>query len=116
MPRGSHQVALSISSVSPIAKLPAAFSAMKIASLIFLPESRFLAVTSFQSLSRPSLSFGSSLISLRRQSLSLSRARFVLRETSTIGRAFALQEAPVRASRELELALNAMDRDDVAAD
>src|SRR5579863_8358220 len=50
---------------------------MKIASFILLPEKRFLALTSFQSASFPSLSLGnSSPISLRRQSLSLSRARF----------------------------------------
>jgi hypothetical protein len=41
----------------------------------FPARTTFLAVTSFQSLRRPSLSFGSSsFISLRRQSLSLSRA------------------------------------------
>ena len=62
--------------LSPIVKRPAAFDVTKVASLIFRPERRFLALTSFQSLTRPSLSFGSSsLISLRRQSLSLSRAR-----------------------------------------
>jgi hypothetical protein len=50
---------------------------MKNASLIFLPEKRFSALTSFQSVSFPSLSLGSSSqISLRRQSFSLSRARF----------------------------------------
>ena len=49
---------------------------MNIASLIFLPDLGFLALTSFQSLNRPSLSFGSSSrISLRRQSLSVSRPR-----------------------------------------
>ncbi len=49
---------------------------MNIASLIFRPDLGFLALTSFQSFNRPSLSFGSSSrISLRRQSLSLSRAR-----------------------------------------
>src|SRR3984957_9082983 len=76
MPRGLRQVALSISCLSPIVRRPDAFAVTKIASLIFRPERRFLALTSFQSLTRPSLSFGSSsLISLRRQSLSLSRAR-----------------------------------------
>src|SRR6202158_2965833 len=76
MPRGLRQVALSISFLSPIVRRPDAFAVTKIASLIFRPERRFLAVTSFHSLRLPSLSFGSSsLISLRRQSLSLSRAR-----------------------------------------
>ena len=76
MPRGLRQVALSISCLSPIVRRPDAFAVTKIASLILRPERRFLALTSFQSLTRPSLSFGSSsLISLRRQSLSLSRAR-----------------------------------------
>src|SRR5258708_31134748 len=75
MPRGLREVALSISFLSPIVRRPAAFAVTKIASLIIRPERRFLALTSFQSLRRPSLSFGSSsLISLRRQSLSLSRA------------------------------------------
>src|SRR5258705_5140364 len=76
MPRGLRQVALSISFLSPIVRRPAAFAVTKITSLICRPERRFLALTSFQSLRRPSLSFGSSsLISLRRQSLSLSRSR-----------------------------------------
>src|ERR1700733_3607245 len=76
MPRGLHHVALSISFLSPIVRRPDAFNVTKIASLIFRPERRFLPLTSLQSLTRPSLSFGSSsLISLRRQSLSLSRAR-----------------------------------------
>src|ERR1700694_1401051 len=76
MPRGLRYVALSISFLSPIVRRPDAFDVTKIASLMFRPERRFLALTSFQSLTRPSLSFGSSsLISLRRQSLSLSRAR-----------------------------------------
>src|ERR1700694_1330165 len=76
MPRGLRQVALSISCLSPIVSGPDAFAVTKIASLILRPERRFLALTSFQSLRGPSLSFGSSsLISLRRQSLSLSRAR-----------------------------------------
>jgi hypothetical protein len=48
---------------------------MNIASFIFRPDLGFLDLTSFQSFNRPSLSFGSSSrISLRRQSLSLSRA------------------------------------------
>src|SRR6201998_4973559 len=76
MPRDLHHVALSISFLSPIVRRPDAFNVTKIASLIFRPERRFLPLTSLQSLTRPSLSFGtSSLISLRRQSLSLSRAR-----------------------------------------
>src|ERR1700754_3759770 len=76
MPRGLRQVALSISFLSPIVRRPDAFAVTKIASLIFRPERRFLAVTSFQRRRRPSLSFGSSsLISLRRQSLSVSCAR-----------------------------------------
>jgi hypothetical protein len=76
MPRGLRQIALSISFLSPIFRRPAAFAVTKIASLIIRPERRFLALTSFQSLRRPSLSFGSSsLSSLRKQSLSLSRAR-----------------------------------------
>lgn len=49
---------------------------MNIASLIFRPDLRFLALTSFQSFRRPSLSFGSSSrISLRRQPFSVSRPR-----------------------------------------
>src|SRR5258708_1786282 len=76
MPRGLRHVALSISFLSPIVRRPDAPAVTKIASLIFRPERRFLALTSFQSRTRPSLSLGSSsLISLRRQSLSLSRAR-----------------------------------------
>src|ERR1700681_1156176 len=76
MPRGLRHVALSISFLSPIVRRPDTVAVRKIASLIFRPERRFLAVTAFQSLRLPSLSFGSSsLISLRRQSLSLSRAR-----------------------------------------
>jgi hypothetical protein len=76
MPCGLRQIALSISCLSPIVRRPDAVAVTKIASLILLPERRFLAVTSFQSRRRPSLSFGSSsLISLRRQSLSVSRAR-----------------------------------------
>jgi hypothetical protein len=47
------------------------------ASLIFRPDLRFLAVTLLQSRTRPNFSFGSSsLISLRRQSFSVSRPRF----------------------------------------
>src|SRR5260370_21738205 len=76
MPRGLRGGALSISFLAPIVRRPDAFAVTKIASLILRPERRFLAVTSFQSLRLPSLSFGSSsLISLRRQSLALSRAR-----------------------------------------
>src|ERR1700738_1562529 len=76
MPRGLRQAALSISLLSPIVRCPDDFAVTKIASLIFRPERRFLALTSFQSLRRPCFSFGSSsLISLRRQSSSLSRAR-----------------------------------------
>jgi len=52
MPRGFRQVALSISFLSPIVRRPAAFAVTKIASLIFRPERRFLALTSFQSLTR----------------------------------------------------------------
>ena len=49
---------------------------MNIASLMFRPDLGFLALTSFQSFKRPSLSFGSSSrISLRRQSSSVSRPR-----------------------------------------
>ena len=77
MPRGLRQIALSISFLSPIFKRPEALLAIKIASLIFLPERRFLDFTSFQSRTGPSLSFGSSsLISLRRHSFSVSRASF----------------------------------------
>src|SRR3954470_20696526 len=76
MPRGFCQTARSISFFSPIASVPLAAFAMKIASLILRPERLFLAVTSFQRLILPSFSFGSSsLISRRRQSLSDSRAR-----------------------------------------
>ena len=76
MPRGLRHVALSISFLSPIARLPDAFFAMNMASLIFWPDLRFLALTSFQSLNRPSLSLGSSSrSSLLKQSLSVSLAR-----------------------------------------
>jgi|SRR6185503_7443703 hypothetical protein len=76
MPRGLRHVALSISFLSPMARRPDAFFATNIASLIFRPDLRFLALTSFQSLNRPSLSSGSSSrISLRRQSFSVSRPR-----------------------------------------
>src|ERR1700687_1245027 len=76
MPRGLRHVALSISFLSPMARRPDAFFATNIASLIFRPDLRFLALISFQSLNRPSLSSGSSSrISLRRQSFSVSRAR-----------------------------------------
>src|SRR5262245_48070815 len=77
MPKGLRQVALSISRLSPIVRWPDALLATKMASLIFLPERGFFAFTSFHSLIWPSLSFGSSsLISRRRQSFALSRARF----------------------------------------
>jgi hypothetical protein len=77
IPRGLRQVALSISFLSPIFSRPEALLAIKIASLIFLPERRFLDLTSFQRRIGPSLSFGSSsLISLRRHSFSVSRGRF----------------------------------------
>src|SRR5262245_22678224 len=77
MPKGLRQVALSISRLSPIVRWPDAILATKMASLILLPERGFFAFTSFQSLIWPSLRFGSSsLISRRRQSLALSRARF----------------------------------------
>jgi hypothetical protein len=76
MPRGLRHVALSISFLSPMARRPDAFFATNIASLIFLPDLRFLALTSFQSLNRPSLSSGSSSrISLLKQSFSVSRPR-----------------------------------------
>src|SRR6266478_3914457 len=76
MPRGLLHVALSISCLSPMARRPEALLAMNIASLIFRPDLGFLALTSFQSFNRPSLSFGSSSrISLRRQSFSVSRPR-----------------------------------------
>jgi hypothetical protein len=44
IPRGLRQ----ISFLSPIVKLPFAFEATNIASLIFRPEPRFFAFTSFQ--------------------------------------------------------------------
>src|SRR4051812_24845421 len=76
MPRGFCQAARSISFLSPIASLPLAPLAMKIASLILRPERLFLAFTSFQRLILPSFSLGSSsLISRRRQSFSDSRDR-----------------------------------------
>jgi hypothetical protein len=76
MPRGLRHVALSISFLSPMARRPDALFATNIASLIFLPDLRFLASTSFQSLNRPSLSSGSSSrISLLKQSFSVSRPR-----------------------------------------
>jgi hypothetical protein len=63
-------------SLSPMARRPDALFAMNIASLIFLPDLRFLALTSFQSLNRASLSSGSSSpISLLKQSFSVSRPR-----------------------------------------
>jgi hypothetical protein len=70
-------MALSISFLSPIFSVPVAFLTRKMASLIFRPDLRFLAVTLLQSRTRPNFSLGSSsLISLRRQSFSVSRARF----------------------------------------
>jgi hypothetical protein len=73
-----RQIALSISFLSPIVRRPAAFEATKIASFIFRPEYRFLALTSFHSRTRPSLRLGSSsLISLCRQSLALYLGRFL---------------------------------------
>src|SRR5262245_971688 len=76
MPRGLHQAALSISLLSPIFRPPETFLARKIASLILRPDLRFLAVTSFQSFTGPTLSFGSSSpISRRRQRRSLSSSR-----------------------------------------
>src|SRR3984885_8341202 len=76
MPRGLRHVALSISFLSPIARRPDAFFATNIASLIFRPDLRFLALTSFQSVNRPSLSLGSSSrISRSKQSFSVSLAR-----------------------------------------
>src|SRR5258705_13741329 len=100
MPRGLRQVALSISFLSPIVRRPDTFAVTKIASLIFRPERRFLALTSFQSLRRPSLSFGSSsLISLRRHLYRFLARAFALRETSKARRAFVLRAAPVRVSQ-----------------
>ena len=76
MPRGLRHVALSISFLSPIARLPDAFFAKNMASLIFRPDLRFFALTSFQSVNRPSLSLGSSSrISRSKQSFSVSLAR-----------------------------------------
>jgi hypothetical protein len=76
MPRGLRHVALSISFLSPMARRPDALFATNIASLIFLPDLRFLALTSFQSLNCPSLSSGSSSrIPLLKQSFSVSRPR-----------------------------------------
>ena len=76
MPRGLRHVALSISFISPMTRRPDTLYATNIASLIFLPDLRFLALTSFQSLNRPSLSSGSSSrISLLKQSFSVSRPR-----------------------------------------
>jgi hypothetical protein len=76
-PRGFRQIALSISFLSPIVRVPVVFRTTKMASLIFLPDWRFLALTFFHSRTWPSLSLGSSsLISRRRQSRSLSRPRF----------------------------------------
>ncbi len=69
-------MALSISFRSPMTRRPDALFATNIASLILRPDLRFLALTSFQSFSGPSLSLGSSSrISRFRQSLSLSPPR-----------------------------------------
>jgi hypothetical protein len=77
MLRGLRHIALSISRLSPIFNSPDTLAAIKMASLILRPDRRFLFVTSFHSLSRPSLSLGSSsLISRWRHCLSLSVARF----------------------------------------
>lgn len=77
MPRGLRHTARSISRLSPIVNSPDTLPAMNIASLILRPDSRFLFLTSFQSLSRPSLRLGSSsLISRWRHCLSLSLVRF----------------------------------------
>jgi len=74
--RGLHQTALSSSLLSPIFSWPDAFFAKKIASLIFRPDRRFLPFTSFQRVSGPSLSFGSSSpISRRRHFRSVSPGR-----------------------------------------
>jgi hypothetical protein len=76
IPRGLCHAALSVSFLSPMARRPEALSALNIASLIFRPDLGFLALTSFQSFKRPSLSFGSSSrISLRKQPFSVSRPR-----------------------------------------
>jgi hypothetical protein len=75
-PRGLRQPARSISRLSPILRIPAVLFAIKIASLILRPDSRLVDVTSFQSVRRRSLSFGSSsLISRRRHCLSVSFLR-----------------------------------------
>src|ERR1700752_2016966 len=76
MPRGLRQATLSISFLSPILRRPETFLATKIASLILRPDLRFLVFTSFQSLTGPILSFGSSSpISRCRQRRSLSSSR-----------------------------------------
>jgi hypothetical protein len=49
MPHGLRHIALSISSLSPMSRRPDALFAMKMASLIFLPDVRFLALSSFHS-------------------------------------------------------------------
>jgi hypothetical protein len=72
---GFRHSARSSSFLSPMSRRPDTFFAVKIASLIFLPEKRFLLVASFQSVTRPVFSLGSSsLISRRRHSLSVSPA------------------------------------------
>jgi len=75
MPRGLRQIALSISFLSPIVSRPEAFLATKIASLIFLPERRFLDFTSFQSRTFPSLSFWKLLFDLPAQTVLFAFAR-----------------------------------------
>jgi hypothetical protein len=75
-PHGLHQLALSISRLSPIVSRPLTFLAMKIASLILRPDRRFFDLTSFHRRMRPTFSLGnSSLISRLRQSFSFSRRR-----------------------------------------
>ena len=78
---------------------------MNMASLIFRPDLGFLTLTSFQSLNRPSLSFGSSSrISLRRQSFWVSPAHAcALPGTSITGRAFFSPTTPARALRAMSL-------------
>ena len=91
MPRGLRHVALSISFISPMTRRPDTLFETNIASLIFLPDLRFLALTSFQSLNRPSLSSGSS--SRISSSSNLFRFRSLacdLPETSTDGHVFFL--------------------------
>jgi hypothetical protein len=75
-PCGLRQAARSSSRSSPILSRPVALSAIKIASLILRPDRRLVDVTSFQSVRRPSFSFGSSsFISRRRHCFSVSLLR-----------------------------------------